>query len=230
VRFVLEGNGAETTVDGKVCPLNRGDLILTPGLTWHAHSNQSDKRVVWVDMLDLPLIGKLGASFYDPGPAQNLPHSAVTLADESYARGGLLPVTDHSPVNHSPRVRWSIAEVLDVLQRTPENLDGSRIVRYTDPVSGGAITPTLDVYAVELHSTRSTQNYRNVGSTVCVVIDGEGETRVGDQIHNWKEKDIFTLPNWTWRSHRAYSRTAHLLHVTDREFFRRAGLYREQFE
>lgn len=230
VRFVLEGNAAETTVDGKVCPLNRGDLILTPGWTWHGHTNQSNERVVWMDTLDMPLVGKLGASFHDPGPVQHLPHSAVTLADESYAHGGLVPVTDHSPVAHSPRVRWPIAEVLDTLQWTSENVDGSRTVRYTDPVSGGAITPTLDVYALELHARQPTHNYRNTGSTVCVVIDGEGETRVGDQVHTWTEKDIFTLPNWTWRSHQAHSKTAHLLQITDRELFRRAGLYREQLE
>jgi gentisate 1,2-dioxygenase len=38
LRFVIQGNGAYTTVNGQQCVMEPGDLILTPTLTWHDHS------------------------------------------------------------------------------------------------------------------------------------------------------------------------------------------------
>src|SRR5471032_2631455 len=51
LRFVLDGNGAITTVDGKACPMFEGDLILTPGWTWHEHVHSGTERIVWLDVL-----------------------------------------------------------------------------------------------------------------------------------------------------------------------------------
>lgn len=238
VRFVLEGSGAVTTVDGKVCPLRRGDLVLTPGWTWHAHANDTAERVVWVDTLDLPLLGKLGASFYEPGPPPGLPpdrptglpRSAVTLADEVYGRGGLVPLTDHARVNHSPRVRWPLEEVIEVLEQMPAAADGSRTLRYSDPVSGGAVTPTLDVHVLQLDADQPTRAFRCTGTAICVVIEGAGSSRIGATELHWERNDIFTLPNWTWRTHTARGDIARLLLITDRELYRRVGLLREQSE
>src|SRR5665213_3387431 len=55
LRFALEGSSATTVVEGKECPMHPGDLILTPGLTWHEHYNDGKERSVWVDALDVPL-------------------------------------------------------------------------------------------------------------------------------------------------------------------------------
>ena len=44
IRFVIEGQGAFTTVDGDKCVMGRGDLVLTPPWTWHDHGNDSDRR------------------------------------------------------------------------------------------------------------------------------------------------------------------------------------------
>ncbi len=45
LRFVLDGGGAVTVVDGKACPMERGDMILTPGWTWHEHVHEGDQRL-----------------------------------------------------------------------------------------------------------------------------------------------------------------------------------------
>ena len=42
VRMVVEGDGAYTTVDGEKCPMQRGDLILTPTGLWHEHGHDGD--------------------------------------------------------------------------------------------------------------------------------------------------------------------------------------------
>ena len=55
LRFVLEGDGAVTIVDGKPCPMGPGDMILTPSWTWHEHVHEGVDRSVWVDVLDVPV-------------------------------------------------------------------------------------------------------------------------------------------------------------------------------
>ena len=70
VRMIVEGEGAYTTVDGEKCPMSRGDLILTPTGLWHEHGHDGDEPVVWLDVLDLPLVHYLEASYHVDGPRQ----------------------------------------------------------------------------------------------------------------------------------------------------------------
>lgn len=62
-RVILEGEGGGTFVDGVRCDMCDGDLILTPNWTWHNHHNDTNARAVWVDVLDVPLVGCLDAVF-----------------------------------------------------------------------------------------------------------------------------------------------------------------------
>ena len=72
VRFVIEGNGGYTTVNNEKCPMHKGDLILTPALTWHEHGHEGRGPVVWLDALDLPMIYAMEASYAIEGPSQTL--------------------------------------------------------------------------------------------------------------------------------------------------------------
>ena len=56
VRFVVEGSGGFTCVDGEKCPMEKGDLILTPAGLWHEHGHEGTGPVIWLDALDLPLV------------------------------------------------------------------------------------------------------------------------------------------------------------------------------
>jgi gentisate 1,2-dioxygenase len=78
VRLVVEGEGAYTTVDGQKLPMSRGDLILTPTGLWHEHGHDGDAPVVWLDVLDLPLVHFLEASYHVDGPRQALKAPADT--------------------------------------------------------------------------------------------------------------------------------------------------------
>ena len=42
LRFVLEGSGALTVVDGKPCAMEFGDLILTSAWCWHEHVDRGN--------------------------------------------------------------------------------------------------------------------------------------------------------------------------------------------
>src|SRR5216110_1686263 len=63
LRFIIEGNGAYTAVDGERTTMHPGDFIITPSWTWHDHGHDAEGPVVWLDGLDIPLIRFLDAGF-----------------------------------------------------------------------------------------------------------------------------------------------------------------------
>ena len=67
-RFVLEGEGVWTVVDGDPVAMRRGDLLLTPGWRFHGHQNVSDAPMAWLDGLDIPLVATLDQGFFEFGP------------------------------------------------------------------------------------------------------------------------------------------------------------------
>ena len=63
LRFVLEGKGAHTTVDGERTAMEPGDFVITPSMTWHDHSNETSEPMFWLDGLDIPMVQFFDASF-----------------------------------------------------------------------------------------------------------------------------------------------------------------------
>lgn len=88
VRLIVEGEGAYTTVDGERCPMGRGDLILTPSGCWHEHGHDGDAPVVWLDVLDLPLVHFTETSYSSEGERQPV---TPGHGEQAYRRGGLVP-------------------------------------------------------------------------------------------------------------------------------------------
>ena len=69
LRFVMEGEGAYTVVDGHKMDLAAGDFVITPNGTWHDHGVDDDGDVtVWQDGLDMLLVNQLDANFYAVHP------------------------------------------------------------------------------------------------------------------------------------------------------------------
>jgi len=85
--LIVEGEGAYTTVDGQKCEMRRGDLVLTSTGLWHEHGHDGDAPVIWLDVLDLPLVYYLEASYHVDGARQKVRPSTATR----YARAGLVP-------------------------------------------------------------------------------------------------------------------------------------------
>src|SRR3954464_8853781 len=97
LRFIVEGAGAYTAVDGERTTMHPGDFIITPSWTWHDHGNESDVPVVWLDGLDIPLIRFLDAGFAENDTARS---QVVTRAEgTSFAAFGhnMAPVRAASP-------------------------------------------------------------------------------------------------------------------------------------
>ena len=228
LRLVMTGEGGATIVDGQYCPMEPGDLILTPNWAWHEHVNKGKTRVVWLDGLDLPLASHLGAIFAEGGAEYDRRANTQPIAAAALAEGGLTPAVPFGDAPHSPMFRYPWTRVLAALDAAPDHGDGSRRVHYTNPVDGGPVMPTMDCYAWRLAHNRPTARYRTTANAVCLAVEGEGTTSIGGTAFHWKKHDVFTVPHWNWTSHRALSQAAHLFMFTDREVLRRTGLLREE--
>lgn len=207
MRVSLEGEGAATVVNGVSYDMHRGDVILTPSWTTHAHEHHGAGRVIWIDFLDVPLYRDLDLIFFE---IDRTGGTAVT-GDSHVGRvhDGPLP---------TGRFPWT--EVVDRI-----GTDGS--YDYVDPAVGDTALPTLDCRAEALSRGKPGPATRSSANAVCLVIDGEGETAVGDHRIAWQRNDVFTLPHWSWISHRAVSETARLITVSDRPALRRLGMLQE---
>ncbi len=226
LRFVVEGAGAATIVDGKRCEMERGDLILTPAWTWHEHVHDGESRVIWLDSLDMPLVQDLDATFFEPGPATNFPKLPE---DSAFTAPGLVPAVSLT-TPYSPLFRYPWSQARDALVATPTAEDGSRLLRYVNPATGGPVLSRLDCYLLGLSRGKPTQRHRSTSNAVCFVVEGAGKSTVGDVTIEWETNDIFTLPHWSWISHTASSNTATIFQSTDRDAMRRLELLREERE
>jgi len=228
LRLVMEGEGGATIVDGQYCPMEPGDLILTPNWAWHEHVNKGKTRVVWLDGLDLPLSSYLGAIFSEGGANYQRNKNEQKLSAGAFAEGGLAPAGVFDDAPHSPMFRYPWKRVLGALDAAPRQGDNSRRVRYTNPVDGGPVMPTMDCYAWRIERDRPTAEYRTTANAVYLAVEGEGVSAIGDRQIAWKKHDVFTAPYWHWVSHTALSADAHLFMITDREVLKRTGLLREE--
>lgn len=235
LRFVMQGQGAMTRVNGEPCPMEEGDLILTPSWTWHEHTHPGRGRMVWFDGLDLPLAHHLDAMFFeieaaglqavDPPPtrAALAPGDFVDLFPDS----GALPAASADRAAYG-RFRYSGRRAEERVCSAPPRADGSRWLRYVDAVSAGPALPTLDCYMLGLDQGKAMRKRRSTSAAICVVAAGEGQSHIGDRTLAWKRNDVFTVPHWQWVTHCASSAQARLFLMTDREFLAGMGYLREE--
>jgi gentisate 1,2-dioxygenase len=87
-------------VIGEKCVMSRGDLILTPTGQWHEHGHDGDKPVVWLDILDLPLVYYMEASYHINGERQAVKQGS---GDAAYAHGGVVPSVDFERADNLTR-------------------------------------------------------------------------------------------------------------------------------
>ncbi len=226
LRFVLEGEGAATIVDGKECEMSEGDLVTTPGWTWHEHVHRGSKPILWLDVLDASLHRYLGTDRFQPGPANDVPRHA---SDEAFVAPGMAPVYANAPRSFSPLFRYPWAQAKAAVAKAPLDVDGARRVRYANPIDGGPCMTFLDCYLVELDEGVETLPFRTSAHALASVVEGEGTSRVGDADVVWGPKDTFSIPHGNWISHRAHGGKARLMVVTDREVLRRLDLLTEEY-
>lgn len=231
LRFIMEGSGGHTAVDGERTLMEVGDFVITPPWTWHDHGNESDTPMVWLDGLDIPMVSFFDCSFAEPYPDDEQP--VTRPKGDSLARYGanMLPV-DHdskspvSPVFNYPYARTR--EALETMRRRQEwdPCHGLRM-RYVNPNSGGYAMPTIATFMQLLPEGFSTDRYRSTDATVFTVVEGNGRSVVDGVELEWGPRDIFVAPSWKWITHQV-EEDAVLFSFSDRVAQKQLGLWREQ--
>ncbi len=231
LRFVVEGEGAYTAVDGERTTMRPGDFIITPSWTFHDHGNPADVPVVWLDGLDIPMV-----AFFDAGFAERFPEELqpVTKPEgDALARFGanLLPLeytssSPTTPVFTYPYTRSR--EALEQLLRhgAPHASHGVKM-QYANPATGGYPMPTIGAFLQMLPAGFDGKPYRSTDGTVYCVAEGRGRSDVGDKTFDWEAHDVFVVPSWCKVSHRAVE-DAVLFSFSDRPVQKALGLWREE--
>ncbi len=231
LRFIIEGDGAYTAVDGERTIMAEGDFVITPSWTWHDHGNESEAPMVWLDGLDIPLVRHLDASFFEAHGDDR--HAVTRPVGDSLARygSGLLPV-DHRPGSAtSPVLNYPYArtrEALEQMRKTGEwdPCHGLRL-KYVNPATGGSAMPTIGTFMQLMPKGFETEPYRSTDATVFSVVEGSGHTDVGDTRLEWQRRDTFVVPSWHTYRH-ITNDEAVLFSFSDRPVQMALGLWREQ--
>ncbi|MEU8632631.1 cupin domain-containing protein [Amycolatopsis sp. NPDC048633] len=206
-RFVLEGEGVWTVVDGDPVAMRRGDFLLTPGWHFHGHHNQADFPMAWLDGLDIPFAYQTGSTFFEDGPEQVSDHSTPdrSRAERLWAHPGLRPVSQPGPQTSSPiaAYRWehtdaALTEQLDLETEGHPGIvePGHAAVRFTNPTTGGDVMPTIRAEMHRLRAGTTTARRREVGSAVWQVFDGTGTVQVDDRSWHVGRGDLVAVPSW----------------------------------
>jgi len=232
IRFIIEGAGAYTTVAGEKLRLHRNDFVVTPPWVWHAHGNDSDRPIVWMDGLDVPLVAELDAMFFEPlGERPEPPGKPQGDSAARFAAGGLRPAWGRPAGPASPLLIYRWEETRAALRRLAgveeSPFDGAAMA-YVNPATGGPVLPTIGCWIQLLKPGARARAHRHTTSAVYCVAEGRGSSVIEGTRFDWEPGDIFTLHPWAWHEHAAGEGEAVLFSIHDTPVMEALGLYREE--
>ena len=234
IRFVVEGKGAATVVEGEPLPMEVGDLITTPNWAWHDHTNSGDAPIVWLDGANGPMIHYYQIGFANPfHQRQQAVTRPVGWSQRSYAALRPQPVAGKSAAaNSRPPYRYSWKEseaALKGMAELPGDPYDGLLMRFVDPLTGGSTLPTMSCELQLLRPGEKGRQHRHTYSVVCHAFRGSGTTWIGDQRFDWEQGDSFVVPLWNWHAHENTSREAAILFsINDRPAIEALGFFREE--
>jgi gentisate 1,2-dioxygenase len=232
LRFVLEGDGAHTAVNGERTLMRYGDFIITPPMAWHDHGNETDQPMFWLDGLDIPIVQFLDASFSEHHDEDEQPIARPVGDSQARFGSNLMPVDQRPAAGASPVFSYPYArtrEALAQLGRTDawDPCHGLKM-RYSNPVTGGYPMTTIAAFIQLLPKGFQTARYRSTDATIFVAVEGRGRTRIGaDFVVDWQPRDIFVVPSWKPVVHEA-AHEAVLFSFSDRPVQEALQLFREE--
>ena len=232
LRFVLEGGGAHTAVNGERTPMHYGDFIITPPMAWHDHGNESREPIFWLDGLDIPIVQFLDVSFAEHLDEDEQPISRPVGDSEARYGSNLLPVDYRPAAGASPSstipTRAPARRSSGWHERECGDPCHGLKMRYSNPVTGGYPLTTIAAFIQLLPKGFSTARYRSTDATVFVAVEGRGRTRIGaDFVVEWQPRDIFVVPSWKPVVHEAADESI-LFSFSDRPIQEALHLFREE--
>lgn len=235
LRFVVEGRGAYTAVNGERHTMAPGDFIITPSSTWHDHGNPASEPVIWLDGLDIPIVRSLDARFAENFPEDEQPVTAPE--EQSFTRFGhnMVPV-DYEPTSlTSPIFAYPYAQSRATLNELTERSDPDPAhgykMQFINPVTGGYAMPTIAAFMQLLPASFISTPYRSTDGAVYSVAAGSGEVTIGEGLQartfDFVSKDHFVIPAWNRYDFRITDECV-LFSFSDRPVQKAMGLWRDQ--
>ncbi len=235
LRFVMEGGGAYTSVDGEKAVMQPFDLVLTPGGQWHDHGNPTDTPMIWLDGLDIPTVRHFDASFAEGYAEDQFPEQAP--AGDSLNRYGrnMRPLKGHTadrrpahqPLFHYPYAEWRPA--LDAMAESGAEIDPhlGHALEFMNPINGGPIMATISAHVRLLPQGFESKPRRSTDGTIFVVVEGTGEAVIEGEAIALKPRDIVVVPSWKSVAFKATSRLV-LFGYSDKACQEKLNLYKEE--
>lgn len=232
LRFIVEGSGAYTAVNGERTTMHPGDFIITPAWTWHDHGNPGTEPVVWMDGLDIPILALFDAQFAENYTEEVQP---VTRGEgSSFARYGnnLAPLDPVAPFGKtSPIFSYPYARSRETLAALAKNGDPDPChgwkMQFINPLSGGPAMPTIGAFIQLLPKGFRSSAHRSTDSTVYSVAEGTGKAKIGNEEFAFEPRDTFVAPSWHPVSIEAKDECV-LFSYSDRPAQLALGIWREQ--
>jgi gentisate 1,2-dioxygenase len=234
LRYIMQGEGVDTIVEGEQYPINEGDLVLTPSWTWHDHEHKGSEPMIWLDVLDISLVRSLEATFFEGSSQPRQPVSSIS--NRSYLEFGsgiMRPMTPSHAGIASPVLAYTRDRAEEALQQAaglePDPFDDV-ILEYQNPLTGAPALPTIGTALQMLRPGARCKAHRHTGSVVYYIVRGSGSTTIDGQTFDWDKGDFLALPPWAEHSHcnRSSSLEAVMFQVNDFPVLKALGLYREQ--
>ncbi len=230
IRFVLEGEGAYTAVEGEKSQMKHGDFIITANWAPHDHGNPGKQPVMWLDVLDMHIVNHFETSFGEhfDQKMQNTNHEDGN-SFERFASGVLpdgMPVTQ----NRSPVVNYPYAKMRPILERLKNTGDidkrfGAR-VRYANPINGGPVLPTMGAHLALFPKGFKGEPYRSTDATIFCCAEGHGTTIIDGKPIEWGVNDVFVVPAWKHFQHQPAEESV-LFSISDKPAQEALGIWRE---
>lgn len=235
IRFIVDGAGSYSTVEGDRVYLEKGDLVLNPPLLWHDHGSDSDERAIWIDGLDIPLTRYLNANFFEHN--KNDVQEVNTIRNFSllkYGSGTMKPAWEREKPDYPlmSTFKWSRTEqaLLDLEKSGASSPFDDIALEYINPLTGNPVMKTFSCWIQMIRPGVHTQAHQEVCSTVYFVFEGSGYSVIDGVRFDWKKGDLFVIPNWKLHEHvnTSSDKRALLFSINDRPTMEALDKYREQ--
>lgn len=223
MRFIIEGQGGFTAVQGRRIQMKRGDVILTPSWNWHDHGKDGSGPMIWLDGLDLPNFRHFPVHFVEHFKSARYPAEDVD--------------TDNSPIVF-PWAKMQArldAGSSDWVEEDYLKADGSPgkllmcIIVPQNFCSWITVSKIVGGSAQRINTGARSPELRETASSVFHVVSGEGHTEIDGKGIDWKSGDTFCVPAWNKYWHVAGSREpVYLYRFHDKPMLSALGFYRTE--
>lgn len=232
-RFIVEGDGAFTAVNGEKLPMRPGDLVLTPSHYFHEHGHDGNGPMIWLDLLDLQVSVGLDTMYHVDGERTERFGNAPDVSETKYSVAGVVPY--RSPQKAPSRYpimiyRWE--KVRPALIATAEHAAKDEPVHlmYVNPESGASALESLCFSARMLRPGEEVVTPMTSASKVLHVIEGEGQLEIEGETFDWQTGDVMAVPTFTSMRivNRSSTKPAFVFQSDDGPLQHKLGYYEER--